>query len=478
MRVVRVAFFILLFAILTLYVSSAAAQQEQTQPAPAQPPDPKLVEAVTQWFSSNAIPLKTVEARNGFDDLKPLEKVLRNARIVALGEATHGTREFFQFKHRMLEFLVTRMGFEAFGIEASYPACMNVNDYVVYGRGDRAKALASQGFWTWDTNEVSDMIDWMREYNSNLPENKRIRFLGYDIQNYTQAFDVINTYLKKVAPDFLPTAEASFQPLRMADKDPVGFMKTSAEAKLQLFKNSDAVVKFLEENKAKFVKQTSKQEFETVLLHARVLFQYADAYGLGPMWDQKNPANSGGAKRDRYMAENIQTLINQLGPGTKMVVWAHNGHIAASSYGGGIPAMGSYLRKAYGDGYYALGFTFNEGSFQSREMIPGKTAGALKEFTVGPAPEFSTGWYFARAREGRKFENYVVDFRGAPKQGIVAEWLSSPHPSFSVGSGFSTEWKVDQYMAPEILRNDYDGMIFINKTTRARPNPTGMRGPM
>jgi erythromycin esterase len=469
-----IRYFLLLFAT-TLLALGAVGQQQSQQ---ANTPDARTVTTVTQWLATNAIPLKTVQAGNGFDDLRPLEKVLQNARIVALGEATHGTREFFQFKHRMLEFLVTRMGFTAFAIEASYPACMNINDYVVYGKGDRAKALASQGFWTWDTNEVSDMIDWMRQYNSKLPESKRVRFLGYDIQHYTQAFGVVRSYLKKVAPDFVPTAEASFKPLRVADENPTAFMEMPDEERHRQFKDSDAVVKFLDENRSKFIKQTSAKEFETVLLHARVLYQYADAYGLSAMWDEKNPANSGGAKRDRYMAENIQTLLNQLGPKAKMVVWAHNGHIAASTWGHDIPAMGSYLRKAYGDGYYALGFTFNHGSFQSREIVPGKAAGGLKEFTVGAAPEFSTGWYFARAREGKPFENYIVDFRHAPKQGTVSDWLSSPHPAFSVGSGFSTEWQVAQYMAPEIPRGTYDGLIFVNQTTRARPNPTGMRGPM
>lgn len=467
--------FLLLFV--TLLLACGAVGQQQAQQASADVPDPRVVATVTQWLAANAIPLKAVEAGNGFDDLRPLEKVLQNARVVALGEATHGSREFFQFKHRILEFLVTRMGFTAFSIEASYPACMNINDYVLYGKGDRAKALASQGFWTWDTNEVSDMIDWMRAYNSKVPENKRVRFLGYDIQHYTQAFDVIRTYLKKVAPDFLPTAEATFKPLQMAEDNPIAFMEMPVEKRRSEMKDPDVVVKFLQENRGKFIKQTSEQEFETVLLHARVLYQYADAYGLSPMWDEKNPANSGGAKRDRYMAENIQTLLNQLGPRAKMVVWAHNGHIATNTYGQDIPAMGSYLRKAYGDAYYALGFTFNRGSFQSREMVPGKGTGGLKEFTVGDAPEFSTGWYFARAREGRQFENYIVDFRHAPKQGAVSDWLTSPHPSFSAGSGFSTDWPAVQYMAPEILRSTYDGLIFINQTTRARPNPTGMRGP-
>src|SRR5690349_18191655 len=99
--------------------------------------------AVKQWLTAHAIRVKTVEAEHGLDDLKPLKAVLKDVRVMGLGEGTHGSREFFQFKHRMLEFLAKEMGFTVFAIEASYPACWNINDYVLYGKGDRATALAS-----------------------------------------------------------------------------------------------------------------------------------------------------------------------------------------------------------------------------------------------------------------------------------------------------------------------------------------------
>jgi erythromycin esterase len=76
---------------------------------------------VVEWIRAHAVRLDTVEAGHGFTDMQPLKKVIGNARIVALGEATHGTREFFQLKHRMLEFLATEMGFTIFSIEANMP---------------------------------------------------------------------------------------------------------------------------------------------------------------------------------------------------------------------------------------------------------------------------------------------------------------------------------------------------------------------
>src|SRR5215472_10824586 len=110
--------------------------------------------AVTRWIRANAVPLTTVEARNGFADMQPLRRLIGNARIVSLGEATHGSREFFQLKHRMLEFLTTQMGFTIFSIEANMPEAYRLNDYVLNGKGDPAELLRGMYFWTWNTQEV------------------------------------------------------------------------------------------------------------------------------------------------------------------------------------------------------------------------------------------------------------------------------------------------------------------------------------
>lgn len=445
----------------------------QEKPKAAAAIDTSDAKEVSRWITRNAVPLLTVEARHGFQDLEPLKGIFKDVRIIALGEATHGTREFFQFKHRMLEFLVKEMGFTVFAIEASYPACLNINNYVLYGKGDRASALASQKFWTWDTNEVSDMIDWMREYNQTAADGAKVEFLGYDLQHLDQAMDLVVSYFKRVGPEYTAQIDAAIAPLRI---DPMKIMEWSqmkAEEKKIILTGLEAMIGLLSYHQDRFVRLSSSDEYELALQHARVLVQLFDAYSK-PMMDEKDPANSASAKRDLYMAENIEHLLNARGPRTKMVVWAHNGHIATLNYGNGIPAMGAHLRAFYGKSYYALGFAFNQGSFQSRNMDDKSDQnGALMEFKVGPEPKGAVGWYLSQPG----IKDFILDLRSAPQEGPVGRWLAAPLPMRSIGSGFSTKWNSEQYLAPTSLAQNFDGIVFIETTTRARPNPTGERGP-
>src|SRR6266550_1802221 len=155
---------------------------------------------VTSWFKSAAMPLDSTSPESGLDDLRQMESTIGNARIVAMGEATHGTREFFQLKHRMLEFLVEKKGFTVFGIEANWPESLAVDEYVRNGTGDPRAALDSLSFWTWNTDEVLDMIRWMRNYNQDPKHTNNLKFFGFDMQGAQVAVRNAESYLEKVDP--------------------------------------------------------------------------------------------------------------------------------------------------------------------------------------------------------------------------------------------------------------------------------------
>jgi len=198
--------------------------------------------------------------------------------------------------------------------------------------------------------------------------------------------------------------------------------------------------------------------------YAKNILRYYDSYALS--WG--NP-NAGFEKRDLYMAQTIEEIIEDLGPDAKVVVWAHNGHITTHAYLKGITAMGGHLREMFGDAYYPIGFSFNEGGFQSRRMESTDDylkVGPLVEFIVDPAPEGYLEWYFAQAGLGTSF----VNLRGAE-----VDWLERSFPTRAIGAGYSED---PEHAGNYIMNNpvnEYDGLIYIPTTTRARPTPTGVR---
>lgn len=420
-------------------------------------------QVVVAWLKANAIPLTTVEAGNGFGDLQPLKRIFKDVRFVALGEATHGTREFFQFKHRMLEFLVREMGFRVFAIEASYSASQNINDYVMGRADDGTKALDSQGFWTWNTEEVRAMMDWMREYNKGVPADRKVKFVGFDIQFNDTGKARLLEYLKLVAPERLPATEEFFKvdlnELNAVLATPDKQKESRAKLEELRIKYNDLLV-FLELSGAQLAAKSSPAEYEQMREYARVLTQYIDSYSRTDF--------SGVVSRDLYMADNFRRIVEREPAGTRFVIWAHNGHITTGDRAGFYPTFGYYLRRFYGKEYYALGFSFNHGAFQAREAQPKDPAKRmLMPFTANPAPADSIDWYLAQT--GAKI--FIVDFRAPNKNAELGEWLGAPRPMRSVGSVYSPNFEQNSFF-PLALDKEFDGLFFIDTTTRARPNPS------
>jgi len=161
------------------------------------------------WLRAHAVPLATVEAGSGFADLSKLKASIGTARIVSLGEATHGTREIFQAKHRLVEYLASQAGFTIFSIEANMPEAYRLNEYVLHGKGDPRALIQGMYFWTWNTEEVLAMVEWMRAFNAS--GKGRLQFTGFDMQTPTVAAGIVQDLLRKVDPEYGPSTEATYR---------------------------------------------------------------------------------------------------------------------------------------------------------------------------------------------------------------------------------------------------------------------------
>ena len=409
-------------------------------------------EMVRSWLATNAIRLETVEAGHGFADLQPLKQIIGNARIVSLGEATHGTREFFQMKHRMLEFLVSEMGFNLFGIEATMPESFDINDYVLNGHGDPAKALAGIYFWTWDTQEVLDMITWMRAYNAEPAHRTKVKFYGFDMQSPTRAAKVMLSYLHKVDPQTAANAEKNLQVL-MNPYTAARFFVMSKEVKGAAAEASRAALANFDSRKADYIKRSNAGEWEIARQHAQVLAQAIETYSVA--------LPEGSAVRDRAMAENVRWILNHEGPEAKIVLWAHNYHVSAANVEKPT-AMGEHLRTTFGKQMVVFGFAFNQGGFQAVEMPFGYARG-LRSFVVGPAREDSYDAMLAST--GLRLA--AIDLHKAVDQSEVATWMNTPRATRSFGAGYS-EQAAAGFFSNEVMPKLYDALFFIETTSSAR----------
>ncbi len=316
---------------------------------------------IVSWLKQNSMPIKHVEAGNGFSDLQPLKGVLKDVKVVGLGESTHGTREFFQVKHRMLEFLVTEMAFNTFVLEASYAACQPINDYILNGKGNPETVLTGLGYVVWDTEEVKEMIKWMREYNKKVPDEKKVKFYGVDLSNNEHGSSQILEYLKKVAPQKVSQANILFQKLKEEEAKWPMKIDSVVEKRIQrIMPELLELYSFLEDNQEKFVSSSSMVEFEQVLKYAGVIKQWimGNSSFLRPAFVDI---------RSLAMAENLFYLIDHGGAQDKFVIWEHDFHLSKQD-----GTTGKQLHKKFGDQYYAFSLLFNEGSFHKRTMLPGK----------------------------------------------------------------------------------------------------------
>ena len=400
------------------------------------------------WINTNAQPIKSVDAGSETDDLQLFKAILKDVLVVGLGEATHGSSEFFRMKHRMLEFLVKEMGFTSFYIEASMSRCRYINEYVLYGNGNPDTATAIQGFWTWRTDEVRDMIGWMRQYNSTVPAEKKVKFFGYDLQINDRGWKDLKLFYRKVNPAriaYLDSLQTQFDSASTWSNTP-NRQQEGAGLYKKIHQKCLNVLSDIALNEGQYEYTAGKVLYDANLMNIKLIVQEAESY-----------IDYYSDRRDYYMAQNILYLLNREKPGAKVVVWAHNGHI------GKIPSptyssMGSYLDNVLKSKYYAIGFEFYSGSFQTMNLdsiIKSKNPAVM---SVAEPPLESLPWYFNNTGKGKLF----LDFRNTGAEKITNFLL--PVGMHSFGSMYSVKWPVTSQMQPAM----YDGMIYIKKSTAAK----------
>jgi erythromycin esterase len=398
----------------------------------------------TSWISSHSVSLSTTDPTAPLDDLAPLTAMIGDAPIVGLGEGTHGTKEFFTMKHRIVKHLVTNMGFTYFAIEATSPEADDMNAYVLGGPGDPARLLSNLHFWTWNTQEVMDMILWMRAYNATVPSAQRVRFLGFDAQFPAVAMDSVTAFVGRVDPSrssYVADRFSCIVPFRNGQKS--GYTLRLPESKAACAAGLAEVYALIESQRTAYT-AAEPARFEGAL-HAARLVQQFEAIA--------SPTNSlaGVYARDKAMADNVAWIREQAGPSAKMVLWAHNDHVNAV-----MNWMGGHLRGRFGADYVALGFLFGDGSFNA----VGGPSSLVQPWSVLGQPADVLERHFT----GTGKALLLFDARQILSSGDDVFVLSEPIRMRSIGSTYDPARSADFYRAVK-LPNDFDLLVFVDKTT-------------
>ncbi|MGH7469246.1 MAG: erythromycin esterase family protein [Longimicrobiales bacterium] len=406
--------------------------------------------AAAVWIERNSLGFQHVELSASLDELEPLRAMMGSARMVALGEATHGTREFFQMKARLLRFLVERMGFSAFAIEASWPEANRLDRYVRTGEGDPAALLSGLYFWTWNTEEVMEMIRWMRAYNV---AGGRVGFYGFDMQYPGMAVDNVLKFIRVVDPSALPDVSTRLYCVQVYANGPNGRFAPGRYGEIPpgsregCLTDLTRVYDDLVRNKLPYEARTSAAEYARALRSARVVIQWEG------MESQR-------LTRDAAMAENALWLLEQLGPDGKIVLWAHNGHVSKAQN-----AMGPHLRAALGGDFMNIGFSFRGGSFTAVTQ-QGQTFLGLNAHTATELIPHSYTYYLAAANRPQ----FVLDLRGRAASSDSTSWLLGPRSFRSIGCCFNPALP-QNYWYDTRLPAEFDAVIHFQTTNPSRLLP-------
>lgn len=405
-----------------------------------------------------AVVIKSSEAGSGFEDLEAIGAMIGGARIVALGEATHGTAEFFKMKHRLVEYLVEKKGFTVFAIEANWPETRIVDRYIKTGSGDVNDATLAL-HEPWATQEVRDMVSWMRDYNAHRGDRMPLSFFGFDMQDPGDAVKCVVDFFGQLGP----ADQAEVARLYEGTAD---FWQASGEEIIKLQGHALRVVELLD---------VKRDELAKVLNPAERLELSRCARHVNQAYELRAP-NSPPMLRDAMMAENARQLIEESYPGQKVVLWAHNGHVAtwAPDQSGSEKLMGGRLHEAFGNQMFVLGMANDRGQVRARRLKDGKelNPGRWVSLPLNPSVPYSAEALFAATGLAR----FALDLRRLQADSEFARWLSRNHFYRDVGWGYDSDNLSFGYGTPVDIAAAYNAIIFIAESSAAKPL-SDSRGP-
>lgn len=297
-------------------------------------------------------------------DLAPLLDRIGDARLVLLGESTHGTSEFYRFRARLTRELVLHRGFRFVAVEADWPDAARIDDFVRHAgrprRGDW-RAFARFPTWMWRNREVRRFVDDLAAINRERPPERRVAFYGLDLYSLSSSIGAVLDYLDDTDAEAAALARERYGCLRPWEDDPASYGHAAVAGRIDDCENE--VVAMLADLLARGVDPAAADgdRFTDALGNARVVANAERYYrvmyrGGRESWNL----------RDQHMFDTLRLLLEVHGPGSRAVVWAHNSHLgdaSATEMGRrGEHNVGQLCRRAFGRDAYLVGFGTHAGT--------------------------------------------------------------------------------------------------------------------
>jgi protein-L-isoaspartate(D-aspartate) O-methyltransferase len=426
----------------------------------------RIVRAPRRGDRSAGLATLVREEAETFDDidsasLDAMVERIGDARLVLLGEATHGTSEFYRMRARISRELIARRGFQFVAVEADWPDAARIDDYVL--GGPRRSKLEFTPFarfptWMWRNTEVHDFVDWMRAYNADH-ESHRAGFHGLDLYSLFTSIAAVLSYLDDVDPDAAKVARHRYGALTPWQKDPAAYGEAVLVGRYQ--SSEPAVVAMLRdmlEGRVEYAQRDGERFFDAAQ-NARLVadaerYYRAMYYGSAASWNL----------RDAHMFDTLRSLLAFYGPDSKGIVWAHNSHVgdatATEMSARGEHNVGQLCRTLYGEQAYIIGFGTDHG-------------------TVAAASNWDEPVQFMRVVPGRDgtYERvfHDTDLRAftlhlrRPGRRAVREELASPLLERAIGVVYRPQTELQSHYFYASLPRQFDEYVWFDETRAVRP---------
>jgi erythromycin esterase len=433
------------------------------------------------WVKANAIPITTVTAESGLDDLEPVKNLVGDAKILALGEATHGTSEFFKLKHRMLEYLVKKQAFTVFAIEGSWASSFEINRYVMGAEGNARDLLNKYArvMWPWRVTEVLDLIEWMRVYNAREDTPVKVQFTGFDMQEPVPAVDWLTDYLERSGSDQVTRVDELLGCIRFSLNNILAVSRYSnagLQGALTCQTNIATVKKILNNRRKTLEPKLGSLEFNQALQMQKVLEQanayYNSRFVIGDLFGAV-------VMRDEFMTQNVAWLSKNSGTNAKLVLWAHNGHVTFNpNMSLGWKPMGASLRERFGSSYKVFGFSFYTGDFYAQLLDSSDPTRTLAAAVLGLAANPSINRVplpvansYETVFHATGIPMFILGTQPRDTTLSGAKWLQGPHRLYLVPQNlppFKTP-PPDWISYDSRIGQDFDAVIYVDQTHPSTP---------